>query len=175
MNNSLVIVGAGEHARKVYYYATSLGLTVVAFVDDNPQLKSPIPFIPCFTRQNVMPFECGQWYVIAIGKATVRRSLQEQLKSKGWIPTSLIHPTAYVAPDADIGAGCVICAQAVVETGSKIGVGTIVDVGVIVDHDCEVGGYCHLKAGVILPAHFSVGDAQTLSVEKCNVKIHKDL
>lgn len=164
MNNGLVIIGAGEHARKIWHYATSLGLSVSAFVDDNPQATSPIFSIPCLTVQNANSFGSGQRYVVAIGKATVRRRLQEEFESKGWLPTSLIHPTAYVAPDAAIGTGCVICAQAVVETGSVIGVGTIVDVGSIVDHDCVVGAYCHLKAGFVLQSHTSVGDEKILTV-----------
>jgi len=166
MNNSLVIIGAGEHARKIWHYATTLGLSVLAFVDDNPQAISPSPSIPCLSVQNLNSFESGQHYVVAIGNAVARRRLQEEFESKGWLPLRLIHPTAYVAPDAIIGNGCVICAQAVVETGSVIGVGTIVDVGSIVDHDCVVGAYCHLKAGSLLQSHTSVGDGQLLSV--CN-------
>jgi sugar O-acyltransferase (sialic acid O-acetyltransferase NeuD family) len=164
MNNKLVIIGAGEHARKIWHYATSLGLSVSAFVDDRPQAISPIPSIPCLTVQNANCFESGQRYVVAIGKAAVRRRLQEEFESKGWLPMSLIHPTAYVAPDVVIGAGCVICAQVVVETGSVIGVGTIVDVGSIVDHDCVVGAYCHLKAGCLLQSHTTVGDEKVLPV-----------
>lgn len=164
MNNGLVIVGAGAHARKIWHYATSLGLQVMAFVDDNLRAISPSPSIPCLSVQAASRFGDGQRFVVGIGNAAVRRRLQESFESKGWLPISLIHPTAYVALDAAIGTGCVVCAQAVVETGSVIGAGTIVDVGSIVDHDCVVGEYCHLKAGYLLQSYTSVGDGQILSV-----------
>ena len=164
MNNGLVIIGAGAHARKLWHYATTLGITITAIIDDNPQAISPCPSIPCLLMQNAHVLESGQRYVVAIGNAAVRRRLQEEFDSKGWLPITLIHPTAYVAPDALIGAGSVICALAVVETGSVIGAGTIVDVGSIVDHDCKVGSYCHLKAGYVVQPYTSIVDGQVLSV-----------
>jgi len=164
MNNGLVIVGAGAHARKTWHYATSLGLQVTAFVDDNPQAVSPSPSIPCLSVRAASCFGSGQHFVVAIGNAAVRQRLQEEFEGRGWLPMTVIHPTAYVAPDSAIGAGCVICVHAVVETGSVIGVGTIIDVGSVVGHDCVVGAYYHFKAGCLLQSYTSVGDGKILSV-----------
>ena len=162
MSHGLVIFGAGAHARKLWHYATTLGLQVSAFMDDNPQAVSPCPNIPCVSVLEASVFGGGQHFVVAIGNAVVRKRLLEDFEAKGWIAVALIHPTAYVAPDARIRAGAVVCAHAVVETGACIGIGTIVDVGVIVDHDCVVGAYCHLMAGCTLPSYTRIGDEQSL-------------
>jgi hypothetical protein len=150
MNTEIVIVGTGAHARKLRYYAETLGLRVRAFVDSNPQAVSPAPEIPCMAMNNANDFAAGQPFLVGIGNASVRRDFLEALEGRGWIAISLIHPMAYVAKDAQIQKGTVICAGAIVETGVKIGVGVIVDVGVVVDHDCIVGDYVHLKPGRIL-------------------------
>lgn len=147
---SLVIVGTGAHARKIYHYATALRLRVEAFLDDNPSATSLSPTIPCRPLNTIDSTTARSKFIVAIGDPRVRQTYQERLVKIGWLPIILVHPTAYVAPDAKIGPGVVICAQAVVETGSSIGAGTIIDVGAIVDHDSIVGDYCHLKAGTVL-------------------------
>jgi sugar O-acyltransferase (sialic acid O-acetyltransferase NeuD family) len=163
MSNRIVIIGVGAHARKILRYAEILGLSVQAFIDDNPQAISLSSSIPCLSAHEANCFKEGQRFVVGIGNADARRRLHREFEEKGWQPMSLIHPGAYVAADAMIGAGSVICAQAVVETGSVIGAGSIVDVGSIVDHDCVVGTFCHLRIGSLLQAYTVVTDGKIVS------------
>jgi acetyltransferase EpsM len=156
MNDGIVIVGAGAHARKLWLYARLMGLRVRAFVDENPAAVSPSAEIPCLHPDQVADLAAGQPFIVAIGNPVARRKFQEKFQSRGWVPLVLVHPSAYVAEDARVGAGSVICAQAVVETGSVVGAGCIVDIGVSVDHDCSVGEYCHLTTGSVLPPYARV-------------------
>jgi acetyltransferase EpsM len=156
MNDGIVIVGAGAHARKLWLYTRLLRLRVRAFVDENPAAVSPSAEIPCLHPDQVADFAAGQPFIVAIGNPVARRKFQEQLQSRGWEPMVLVHPSAYVAEDAQIGGGSVVCAQAVVETGAVVGAGCIVDIGVTVDHDCSVGDYCHLTTGSVLPPYTRV-------------------
>lgn len=151
MNEGIIIFGVGAHARKLWLYARLLGLSVRAFVDENPTAVSPSAEIPCLQLDKVVDLAAGQPFIVAIGSSEVRRKLQEQFQSRGWVPIVMVHPSSYVAEDAKIGAGSVVCAQAVVETGSVVGVGCIVDVGVTVDHDCSIGDYYHLISCVLPP------------------------
>jgi sugar O-acyltransferase (sialic acid O-acetyltransferase NeuD family) len=168
MNNDLVIVGAGAHARKLWHYSTTLGLKVKAFVDDSSQAISPCAHIPCISVWEASAFGEGQHFVVAMGNPVARKRLLEGFEEKGWTAVTLIHPTAYVAPDAIIQAGVVVCAQAVVETKTYIGIGAIVDVGAIVDHDCVVGAYSHLMAGCLLRSYTRIDDGQSLGSELDN-------
>lgn len=156
MNDEIVIVGAGAHARKVWLYTQALGLRVCAFVDESSAAVSPSTEIPCLHSDQLDNFAAGQAFIVAIGNPVVREQFQERLESRGWVPLTLVHPSAYVAKDAQIGAGSVISAMAVVETGAVLGVGCIVDIGVSIDHDCSVGKYCHLTAGIVLPPYTRV-------------------
>jgi UDP-3-O-[3-hydroxymyristoyl] glucosamine N-acyltransferase len=157
MKDGIVIVGAGAHARKLWLYARLIGLPVRAFFDEDPTAVSPSAEIPCVHPDELSDLAAGQQFIVAIGNSTVREQFQESLKSQGWVPLTLVHPSAYVAKDAQIGAGSVISAMSVVETGAILGVGCIVDIGVSIDHDCSVGNYCHLTAGIVLPpyTHFN--------------------
>lgn len=150
MNDGIVVIGTGAHARKLWLYAKLLGLNVRSFLDEKPDARSFALDIPCVHPDLLTDTVNYQSFIVAIGNPATRREFQEKYQSHGWIPIVLVHPSAYVAEDVRIGAGSVICANAVVETGSVIGVGGIVDIGVSIDHDCVIGDYCHLKAGSIL-------------------------
>lgn len=156
MNDGIVIIGAGAHARKLWLYAKLLGLDVRAFVDENSEAVSPSTAIHCLRPNQLADLAAGQPFIVAIGNPVARKKLQEEFQYRGWVPMTLVHPSAYVAVDARVGIGSVICAHAVVETGAIIGTGCIVDIGVSVDHDCTVGEYCHLTAGSVLPPYTRV-------------------
>lgn len=153
MSEGLVFIGAGAHARKLWLYARLLGWKVRAFVDDAPNLASPAPNVPCLTPAQIAAFGAGQPFLVAIGNPVARKAQHESCLARGWVPVTLIHPSACVAQNARIGEGSVVCAQAVVESGAVVGVGAIIDIGVLVDHDSFVGDYQHLKPGTVLPSY----------------------
>lgn len=156
MHEGIVFVGAGAHARKLSLYAKLIGLTVCAFVDDDSRIASPLPGAPCLTPGEVSDLQRGQQFLVAIGNSAARKVHHERYVEMGWIPLTMIHPSAYVAADAQIGAGTVVCANAVVESGAVIGIGTIIDIGVLIDHDSFVGDYQHVTPGSVLPPYSRV-------------------
>jgi sugar O-acyltransferase (sialic acid O-acetyltransferase NeuD family) len=146
----LFIYGCGAHARKVAHYARACGFELVAFVDENPGARAPLPHIALRQAASLdAPGEDDAMFV-AIGDPAVRRRLMDRLAAANWALPALVHPSAVVAPDAVIGAGALIAAAAVVETATVIGRGAIVDIGVLVDHECEIGEFCHLRPGEVL-------------------------
>lgn len=145
----LFIFGTGMLARKVYHCASG-AYDVVAFVDEDPAARAPIPGAQVIDAAVLPEPSAGDCMFIAIGRTDVRRRLMDRLGGQGWHLPALVHVTAWVAPDAQLGAGVLVAAGAIVETASVIGRGAIVDIGVLVDHECDVGAFCHLRPGEVL-------------------------
>ena len=145
----LFIFGTGSHARKVFHYATSLGWTVVGFIDESSNAQAPISGFPIITYSELSAQNQDVALFVAIGNPEVRARLMDKFSENGWTLPSIVHQTAYVAPDVDLGEGVLISAGAIVETGATISRGSIVDVGVIIDHDAKVKEFSHLRPGQI--------------------------
>jgi hypothetical protein len=151
MSSDVIIIGTGAHARKVWHYCRLAGHNISAFLDENLSALSPAKEIPCLHPNQQSNIISGQLFFVAIGNRLVRRKLQMHYRNLGWIPISLIHPSAYVAFDAKVGEGTVICAQAVIETGCHVGDGCIIDIGATVDHDSVIDEYSHVRSILGLP------------------------
>jgi len=150
MESELLIFGTGAHARKVYQCALLMKYTVRAFVDESPAARAPFEGLEVVSPDNARACVGEKACIfVAVGCADVRRRLMDQFLAAGWVLPVLVHPNAYVAPDVKLAEGVLVAAGAVVETGSTIGRGSIIDIGVIVDHDCCIGEFVHLKAGVM--------------------------
>lgn len=145
----LYIFGTGAHARKVYHYATGGGWNVVGFVDEAPGATAPIPAMPVVHLNDLGGPAHDAAMFVAIGRADVRLRLMDRMDKAGWKLPALVHGSAWIAPDARLGDGVLVAARAVVETATVIGRGAIIDIGVLLDHDCEVGAFCHLRAGEV--------------------------
>lgn len=145
----LFIFGTGSHARKVYHCAVKCGWKVVAFIDEAADAVAPIPALPVLQSDDLGVPTYEDAMFIAIGRADVRLRLMERMGEAGWSLPSLVHESAWVSPDAELGAGVLVAAGAVVETASLIGRGAIIDIGVLLDHECQVGAFCHLRAGEV--------------------------
>jgi UDP-3-O-[3-hydroxymyristoyl] glucosamine N-acyltransferase len=145
----LFIFGTGAHARKVAHYARACGYSLVGFVDENPAAKPPLLGAECIHADSLRsPLE-GDCMFVAIGDPTIRHRIMDRFATAGWVLPALVHPSAVVAPDTVLGDGVLVAAGAVVET-AVVGRGAIIDIGAVVDHDCELGSFCHIRAGDVL-------------------------
>lgn len=149
MKGHLYIFGTGVHARKVYHCAQAIGWDVVAFVDELPAASAPIDGVPVLDGMHLGAPGGVDAMFIAIGRPDVRQRLMDRMASLGWQLPSLAHPMCWIAPDADVAEGVLVAAGAVVETMTVVERGAIVDIGVLLDHECRIGAFAHLRAGVI--------------------------
>jgi hypothetical protein len=149
MNSKLFIFGTGSHARKIFHYATNLGWTVVAFVDEATGVSPPILGFEVISLERLNAPEKGDSIFVAVGNAQVRARLMRDFQLDGWLMPSIVHRSACIAPDAVIEDGVLISAGAIVETAAYVEKGAIVDIGGIVDHDARVLAFSHLRPGQI--------------------------
>lgn len=96
-------------------------------------------------------------FIVAIGNAHIRESLQRQLQSEGAEITTLIHPAAIIGRNVEIGAGTVVMPGAVINCDAKIGAGVIVNTSCSIDHDCVIKDFVHVSVGAHLAGTVTVG------------------
>ena len=155
--NNLVIVGAGGHGKVIADIAEKVGYTDIVFLDDNPEVVSCGSYKVSGGRSAASLFPNAD-FVVAIGNAENRRSIQTELLEKGCHIVSLVHPAAVVASSVSMGAGSVVMAGAVVNPGTEIGQGCIVNTCASVDHDCRIGDYVHIAVGAHVVGTVTIGD-----------------
>jgi len=167
MNNNLLILGAGGHAKVVLETAKELNLyKSFGFLDDlvdnennnEKLLKNFYPLlgkISDYKKKNL--FMDYQNAFVAIGDPHKRLKLIFELKRHSFKVPNLIHPSAYVSKSAVIGEGSVIMANAVVQSNVKIGSGVIVNTSAIVEHDTSLSDGVHICPGVNLAGEIKIG------------------
>lgn len=155
MNHSLVIMGAGGHAKVVADVARSLGWNVDCFVDTtNPEREGEAFAGALITAALPQATHAA----VAFGDNANRLAMARRLMAEGWSLPVLVHPSAVVSSSARLGAGTVVMAQAVVQADATVGMACIVNTGAIVEHDCVLGDGVHLAPRSCLCGTVTVGE-----------------
>lgn len=165
-NASIIIYGAGGHAKAVMEMAQAIGaFRIAGILDDNKALAGTsvlgIPvlggreLLPQLTGQGIHSAANGVGGIIDIG---VRIRLFELLASSGFSFPILRHPRATVESSARIADGVQIFANAYVGSESVLHERCMINTAAIVSHDCEIGAYTHIAPGALLAGHVHVGE-----------------
>jgi sugar O-acyltransferase (sialic acid O-acetyltransferase NeuD family) len=166
MSDSVVVIGAGGHAKVVLATLEALEIEVSGIFDDNSDLwgmqllgveiKGPIE-----EAQNH-----GTSGVLALGANRDRQSMANQL-SLDW--KSAVHPSAQVHTSVELGSGTVIFAGAIVQPETVIGDHVIVNTGARIDHDCRIRSFSHIAPGASLAGAVSIGEGVLMGIGSCAV------
>lgn len=147
-SKSLIVLGAGGHAKVVISSAQSSGWTVEAVYDDDSSLHNTM----MLGIRIVGPLELAEQSqvrqaVIAIGNNQVRKSIAARSKLN-W--ATVIHPFSAIAGTAKLGPGSVVFAGCVIQPDAEIGSHCIINSAASVDHDCRLGDFVHICPGARL-------------------------
>ena len=155
MDNTLLILGAGGHAKVVADSAlASDQWQSVAFLDDRfPDLNRNGHW-PVIGRITDLESFVEDYPYMALGVGVSYDNLRLEWLSRGLKAGALflpvIHPASMVSTFASVGKGSVIFAGAIVNIGSSIGEGCILNTNCTLDHDCFIGNGSHVSPGAIL-------------------------
>ena len=159
MTESIVIVGAGGHAKVVADILIQSNRVVAGFLDDNVDLHGEkILGLPILGSISDWALFSPTGLIVGIGNNRVRNAIVEQLGNTVdhlWIPA--VHPKAIIATNVSIGAGTVVMAGAIVNPDTHIGQHVIVNTGATIDHDCQIADYVHIAPGVNLTGGITIG------------------
>ena len=149
----MVIYGASGHGKVLKAIASSIGVKVVAFTDDNYEEKS-------YLNIPVRSITDSDKILIGIGNNSTRKTVALAHKNKWHV--ALIHTTAIVSVEESIGKGTVIMAGAIVNETKAIGNHCIINTGAIIEHDCIIEDFAHISPNATLSGGVTVGEGAHL-------------
>jgi len=161
MEDALLVLGAGGHAKVVIDTARAQGWSVYAAVDDNPNLWGhPIEGVPVLGSLETAAGWQG-WAIIAVGDNRTRYAVSQRYALR-W--ATLIHPTAWLSHSAKIGEGTLVAAGVVVQPEAQIGRHAILNTACSIDHDCVVGDWVHIAPGARLAGGVHVDEGALVGI-----------
>lgn len=164
-NASMLIYGAGGHAKTVLEMALQIGaFRIAGILDDNAALTgSSVLGVPVLGTRELLPQLVSQGVRLAangvggILDIGVRVRLFELLEGQGFAFPILRHPRATLEPSAVLEDGVQVFANAYVGSGAVLHERCMVNTGAVVSHDCQIGAYTHIAPGALLAGHVQVG------------------
>ena len=145
---SVLVIGAGGHAKVVIATLRAAGVAVAGVLDDDAAKHGhtilDVPVLGAVERAA----EGGHEAVIAVGHNATRKRIAESLPGVRW--ATVVHPSAVVHATVQLGEGTVVFAGAVVQPDTRLGAHTIINTAASADHDNMIGDYVHLAPGVRL-------------------------
>jgi len=163
---SVVLLGAGGHAKVVLSLVHALGWHVTGVCDpafSTAQEAREWRGVPILGDDAALL--CLDPRAVAllngVGQTTgggTRQNLFEACKARGFHFPALVHPSASVDPSASLDEGVQVMAGAVIQADSRVGVNTIVNTRASVDHDGVIGAHVHIAPGATLCGGVQVGD-----------------
>lgn len=150
--SSLVLYGAGGHAKVIYDIILSNNLLLEYLVDDNP----PADF---FHHLEVYkPTEellRNHKIIVAVGDGKSREIIVDRIKNQCEF-TTLIHVSAFVSRFSEVGEGTVVMPQVCVNAEVKIGKHCIINTSSVIEHDCIIEDYVHISPSVTMAGNITV-------------------
>jgi len=163
MNEPIVIVGAGGHARVVLDVLRCLGWRVAGVLAPDHDPGSDWNGLEVLGDDGWLDStEVAEFgYALGIGAVPGRMALRQRmfalLRQRGLRLPALVHPGAIVSSAAQLAAATQIMAGAVVQPGVRLGANVLVNTGARVDHDCFVDTGAHVAPGAILCGDVRIG------------------
>ncbi|EKT4523078.1 acetyltransferase [Pseudomonas putida] len=154
---SLVMLGAGGHAKVSLSLARAAGWDVIGVCDpflaeQGVQSWRGVPVLGGDSAlANMNSAHVG--LINGIGQlvqGSIRQEIFEKLSGLGFLFPALVHPTAWVDPSVSLADGVQIMAGVVIQADVVIGKNCIVNTQAGIDHDCTIGAHTHIAPGAIL-------------------------
>ncbi len=163
--DSILIYGAGGHAKAVMEMVNAIGsFHVAGIIDDNVPAGSRVLDIPVLGSRGILVqlvekgIKQAANGVGGIIDIAIRVKLFLLMEDTGLTFPALLHPRATVEPSASIGEGVQVFANAYIGSSSVLNPRCMVNTNAVVSHDCRIGSYTHIAPGALLAGHVQVGE-----------------
>lgn len=169
MTKDIVVVGAGGFGRETLDVIEAINATgdgpiwrVVGVVDDSPaenQLKriGARGYEYLGNSVGVTESRSPAPFTIGIGSPTVRAYLAKTFEDAGWVPETLVHPTANIGSHTMLGAGSVVCGGVQLSTNAQLGRYVHLNPAAVIGHDSTLGDFVSVNPGAIVSGEVKVG------------------
>lgn len=150
--HSIVLLGAGGHAKEVYSWAKD---KIDYFYEDISTKE--ILYDKLVTDSFLL--DRSLIFAINTGNPIVNKNLYTKAISAGLtLSKPLMGPLSYIGTDVEIGDGTVVCTYARINGASRIGICCLINVGALVPHDAIVGDFCVISPNVVIGGGCKIGN-----------------
>ncbi len=162
---NLVIIGAGELGRELYWHAKeSIGFntqyTIKGYIDDDFQPESDRykylqkPLISSIDDYKIEPDDV---FICAVGAVNGREATVKKIKEKGGAFISIINRTALLQGNITIGEGVFIGPFTVIGDGVVLGDHVMLNTHSSIGHDAVLGEYTCVMSYVDITGGCQIG------------------
>lgn len=166
MNSSIILVGAGGHAKVCIELLQAMGESV-AYCVGAPDSPDNCLGVPTLRGDENLSFLRSEGYFrvfVAVGSNHLRKRLSTLCIGQGYQLVNAISPHAIISPSATLGHGVAVMAGTIINAASVIEDLAIINTGATVDHDCHIGQAAHIAPQCALAGNVSVGQQSFLGV-----------
>jgi UDP-perosamine 4-acetyltransferase len=166
VNQAIVVVGAGGHAKVCIELLQAMGQTVAFCIgaDDASGSCLGVPVLPGDEHIARLRQDGFDRAFIAVGNNEARLRLGGQVTDLGFELVNAISPAALVSPSARLGSGVALMAGVVINAATTIDDLAIINTGATIDHDCYIGVAAHVAPQSGLAGNVTVGSCSFLGV-----------
>jgi sugar O-acyltransferase (sialic acid O-acetyltransferase NeuD family) len=156
---SLILIGAGGHAREVHslILASGLGDRFVGFAEEQAPIGKLVHGLPVFDIRELEEWDRENVRLCAAIGSPARRRLIERLEARGFKFETLWHPTAQRGPGVAVGDGSMVTSNVVIVADAQIGRHVVVNTAAVISHDVSVGDFSTVSPGAYLNGRVRVG------------------
>jgi UDP-perosamine 4-acetyltransferase len=166
MKNSVIVLGAGGHAKVVIEILRAAGHQISYCVggEDSPKECMGVPVL--LGDDHLFKLRDAGYSSIfpAIGSNLVRQRAAIHAVKLGFTLVNAISPYAIVSPSLVIGKGVVIMSGVVINAQCNIEDLVIINTGATIDHDCHIGVGAHVAPQCALAGNVKVGQGVFLGI-----------
>ncbi|MFB0844195.1 acetyltransferase [Paenibacillus oleatilyticus] len=172
----IVIWGSGGHAREVNWLCEELGVQVLGFLDERPEMKGQrvngVSVLGTLDDIETMRHE-AEIVCAGVGDPALKQRFAcDTIRSGFRIADPLIHPRVRLSRRNIVGQGSMICEGAILTDNIRIGCHVIVNRSANISHDTVIDDYVTIAPGVNLAGNVTVGEGAYIGIgssvrEKC--------
>lgn len=162
-NPSLVLIGAGGHARScIDVVELQDRYRIQGLVGKLSEVGTKISGHSVIgSGRNLIDIARSVEYaLVAVGQITnveERLRLIADVKAAGFKFAIIVSPLAYVSPTASLGMGTIVMHHALINANASIGENCIINSKSLIEHDVTVGDCCHISTGAVLNGSVTIG------------------
>ncbi|WP_163856463.1 acetyltransferase [Paenibacillus elgii] len=174
----IVIWGSGGHAREVNWLCEEMGVQVLGFLDERPEMKgqlvNEVPVLGTLDDIESMRHEVEIVCAGVGSPALKKRFAYDTIRSGFHIADPLIHPRVRLSRRNIVGQGSMICEGTILTDNIRIGSHVIINRSANISHDTVIDDYVTIAPGVNLAGNVTLGEGAYIGIgssvrEKCRI------
>lgn len=164
MRESIVILGAGGHARSAIDVIESEGRFAIAgFLSPQPPVSGDVLGYKWLGTDDALGSLLPQFPHVAIGVGQIPRpdlriKLFQMALSLGAELPVIVSPHSVVSRHTRLGRGTIIMHGAVINAGAVVGQNCIINTMALVEHDAQIGDHSHIATGARINGECAIGE-----------------